>query len=162
MLSGCARAETSECAFTQQIGPIVNPDLTLSAITPLASAFVIDDNEDMLYLLRFLLMRDGFFVHSASTGREASAFIENSDPPDIVITDLMLPHISGFEIITKIRENRAWADVPIIVLSGKVTEADVIRALESGANDYITKPYNPQELSARIKRHVALNRRARV
>ncbi len=137
-------------------------DLTLPAIAPLASALVIDDNEDVLYLLRFLLMRDGFVVHSLSTGRDALAYVEDSEPPDIVITDLMLPHVSGFEIITQIRETPKWADVPIIVLSGKVTEADAIRALESGANDYITKPYNPQELSARIKRHVAMSRGVRV
>lgn len=136
----------------------MKPDLTLPAIAPLASALIIEDNDDVLYLLRFLLMRDGFVVHSASTGRAALEYIEGSEPPDIVITDLMLPHVSGFEIITQIRENPRWADVPIIVLSGKVTEADVIQALESGANDYVTKPYNPQELSARIKRHVALSR----
>lgn len=162
MLNGRARDQGSNRAFPQRIGRIVNLDLTLPAIAPLASALVIDDNEDVLYLLRFLLMRDGFVVHPISTGRDALAYVKDSEPPDIVITDLMLPHVSGFEIITQIRESPKWADVPIIVLSGKVTEADAIRALECGANDYITKPYNPQELSARIKRHVAISRGVRV
>lgn len=135
-------------------------DLTLPAFTPLATALVIDDDEDIAYLLRQLLLRDGFIVHTATNGRDASEFIASAKPTDIVLTDLMLPYVSGFELITQIREDRRWADVPIIVLSGKVTERDAVRALDMGANDYVTKPYSPQELSARIKRHLNLRQRA--
>lgn len=135
-------------------------DLTLPAFTPLATALLVDDDEDIAYLLRLLLLRDGFIVHTATNGRDASEFIESSKPTDIVITDLVLPYASGFELITQIRENRQWKDVPVIVLSGKVTERDTVRALNIGANDYVTKPYNPQELSARIKRHLNFKRRA--
>jgi len=135
-------------------------DLTLPAFTPLATALLIDDDEDIVYLLRLLLLRDGFIVHAATNGRDAKEFIENSKPTDIVITDLMLPYVSGFELITQIRENRQWKNVPVIVLSGKVTERDAVRALDTGANDYVTKPYNPQELSARIKRHLSMRRSA--
>lgn len=135
-------------------------DLTLPAFAPLATALVVDDDEDIVYLLRLLLLRDGFIVHTATNGRDAAEFIACSNPTDIVITDLMLPYVSGFELITQIRENRQWNRVPVIVLSGKVTERDVVRSLEIGANDYVTKPYNPQELSARIKRHLNLQRRA--
>lgn len=127
-------------------------DLTLPAFTPLATALLIDDDEDIVYLLRLLLLRDGFIVHTATNGRDAQEFIATSKPTDIVITDLMLPYASGFELITQIREDRKWKDVPVIVLSGKVTERDAVRALDIGANDYVTKPYNPQELSARIRR----------
>lgn len=135
-------------------------DLTLPAFTPLATALLIDDDEDIVYLLRLLLLRDGFIVHTATNGRDAAEFIAKSKPTDLVITDLMLPYVSGFELITKIREHKKWADVPVIVLSGKVTERDAIRALEMGANDYVTKPYNPHELSARIRRHLNLQKRA--
>jgi len=135
-------------------------DLTLPAFAPLATALVVDDDEDIVYLLRLLLLRDGFLVHTATNGRDAAEFIACSNPTDIVITDLMLPYVSGFELITQIRENRQWNRVPVIVLSGKVTERDAVRSLEIGANDYVTKPYNPQELSARIKRHLNLQRRA--
>lgn len=138
----------------------MNLDLTLPAFKPLATALVVDDEEDIVYLLRFLLLRDGFIVHTASNGREAQEFIASSQPTDIVITDLMLPYVSGFELITQIREDRRWSEVPVIVLTGKVTEQDAVRALELGANDYVTKPYKPQELSARIKRHLNLRRRA--
>ena len=135
-------------------------DLTLPAFAPLATALLVDDDEDIVYLLRLLLLRDGFLVHTATNGRDAAEFIACSNPTDIVITDLMLPYVSGFELITQIRENRQWNRVPVIVLSGKVTERDAVRSLEIGANDYVTKPYNPQELSARIKRHLYLQRRA--
>jgi DNA-binding response OmpR family regulator len=135
-------------------------DLTLPAFTPLATALLVDDDEDIVYLLRLLLLRDGFIVHTATNGRDAAEFIASSKPTDLVLTDLMLPYVSGFELITQIRENRQWRDVPVIVLSGKVTERDAIRALDIGANDYVTKPYNPHELSARIKRHLNLQRRA--
>jgi len=86
--------------------------------------------------------------------------VASSEPTDIVITDLMLPYVSGFELLMQIREDPRWRDVPVVVLSGKVTEGDVVRALDLGANDYVKKPYNPQELSARIKRHVNLKKRA--
>jgi len=135
-------------------------DLTLPAFTPLATALLVDDDEDIVYLVQQLLLRDGFIVHATTNGRDAKEFIATSKPTDIVITDLMLPYVSGFELITQIREDRQWQHVPVIVLSGKVTERAVVRALDIGANDYVTKPYNPQELSARIKRHLNLQRRA--
>jgi DNA-binding response OmpR family regulator len=138
----------------------VNLDLTLPAFEALATALVVDDNEDMVYLLQHLLSRDGFIVHTATNGRDARDFIANSMPTDIVIMDLMLPYVSGTELITRIRESRDWKDVPVVVLSGKVTERAIVHAFEIGANDYVTKPYNPQELRARIKRLLALQRKA--
>ena len=135
-------------------------DLTMPALKPLATALIVDDDEDILYLLRLLLLRDGFIVNTASNGRDARDFIDSSKPTDIVITDLMLPYVSGFELITHMREHPEWKDVPVIVLSGKVTERDAVQALDLGANDYVTKPYSPLELSARVKRHLNLRRRA--
>lgn len=138
----------------------MNLDLTLPSFEALATALVVDDNEDMVYLLQHLLSRDGFIVHTATNGRDARDFIANSMPTDIVIMDLMLPYVSGTELITRIRESRDWKDVPVVVLSGKVTERAIVHAFEIGANDYVTKPYNPQELRARIKRLLALQRKA--
>ena len=135
-------------------------DLTLPAFAPLATALLVDDDEDIVYLLQLLLLRDGFIVHTATNGRDAKEFIESANPTDSVIMDLILTYVSGFELITTILEDRQWKDVPVIVLSGKVTELDVVRALDIGANDYVTKPYSPQELSARIKRHLNLQRSA--
>jgi len=137
----------------------VEPDLTLPAFKPLATALVVDDDEDVAYLLRHMLMRDGFVVRTASNGREALAFFKASKPVDIVLLDLMLPYIDGFELITRIREDARWKDVPIVAISGKVTESDVVKALDQGANDYVTKPYNPRELRARIRRQLNLQGR---
>lgn len=134
-------------------------DRTLPVIKAVDSALLVEGNEDVAYLIRFLLMREGFAVHVATNGRDAENFISKSSPTDIVITDLMLPYINGFELITLIRENILWRDVPVIVLSGKVTEQYIMRSIELGANDYVSKPYRPQELIARIRRLTTRNRR---
>lgn len=130
----------------------MNAELTLPDIECLYSALLVEDSKDISYLLRHMLEREGFVVHSAFSGRSAASHIMSSPPTDVVITDLMLPYIDGFEVITKIREHPLWRDVPIIVLSGKATERDIVRAFEVGANDYVTKPYKPLELLTRIRR----------
>jgi len=73
----------------------------------------------------------------------------------LVLLDLMLPYVSGFQLLSEIRENPAWRHVPVLVVSAKVLESDVVRALDLGANDFITKPFRPQELLARIRRVIA-------
>lgn len=128
-------------------------DLTFPEIEAVASVLVVEDNEDIAYMLGFMLEREGISVRTAANGRDAEEIISKCSPTDAVIMDIMLPYVDGFELITQIRENPLWRDVPIIVLSGKVAEGDIVRALELGANDYVTKPYRPQELIARIRRH---------
>jgi two-component system, OmpR family, alkaline phosphatase synthesis response regulator PhoP len=125
---------------------------TLREVRAIRTALLIEDNADVAYLLRYMLQRDGFAVNTQTNGREAQRYIAESPPPDIVLLDLMLPYIDGFELLEGIRESRTWRDVPVIVVSGKVTERDIVRAIELGANDYVTKPYKPLELSARIAR----------
>lgn len=117
-------------------------------------ALVIEDNEHIAYLLEFMLRRAGYEVTSVGNGRDARAAIDNIEPVDIVLLDLMLPYVSGYQLISEIRENATWQHVPIVVLSAKVLEDDVVRALDLGANDYVTKPYRPQELLARLRRVV--------
>ena len=117
-------------------------------------ALVIEDNEHIAYLLEFMLRRASYDVTCVSNGRDARAAIENIEPVDIVLLDLMLPYVSGYQLISEIRENADWQHVPIVVLSAKVLEDDVVRALDLGANDYVTKPYRPQELLARLRRAV--------
>lgn len=130
----------------------MNVDLTLPEIECVRSALLVEDSEDISCLLRHMLERDGFAVHTVFSGLSAETYIRSSSPTDIVVTDLMLPYVDGFELITKIREHPLWHDVPVIVLSGKATERDIVRAFEVGANDYVTKPYKPLELLARIRR----------
>lgn len=125
---------------------------TLREVKAISTAVLIEDNADVAYLLRFMLQRDGFAVNTIANGRDAQQYIAASPPPDVVILDLMLPYIDGFELLAEIRENSSWRDVPVIVVSGKVAERDIVRAIQLGANDYVTKPYKPLELSARIRR----------
>jgi DNA-binding response OmpR family regulator len=116
---------------------------------------VVEDNEHVAYMLDFLLKRAGYDVIGAANGRDAQAAIENLEPVDVVLLDLMLPYVSGYQLIGEIRDNHDWQHVPIIVLSGKVLEEDVVQALDLGANDYVTKPFRPEELLARLRRMVA-------
>ena len=118
-------------------------------------ALVVEDNEHVAYMLEFLLGRAGYDVIAVSNGRDAQAAIDNIPPVDVILLDLMLPYVSGFQLISEVRENSLWQHVPIVVLSGKVLEEDIVRALDLGANDYVTKPFRPEELLARLRRIVA-------
>ncbi len=132
----------------------MNTELTLSEIEAFSSVLVIEDNEDVAYLLVLILQREGFAVRTLTNGRDASDFIAESSPPDIIVMDLMLPYVDGFELINQVRENFLWRDVPIVVLSGKVAKRDIVRAFELGADDYVTKPFQPKELTARVRQFV--------
>ncbi len=116
---------------------------------------VVEDNEHVSYMLDFLLRRAGYDVIAAPNGRDAQAAIQNLPPVDVVLLDLMLPYVSGYQLIEEIRGDHDWQYVPIVVLSGKVLEEDVVQALDLGANDYVTKPFRPEELLARLRRIVA-------
>ncbi len=122
-------------------------------------ALVVEDNEHVAYMLEFMLERAGYDVTMAANGRDAQAAIENIAPVDVVLLDLMLPYVSGYQLIEEIRDDHDWQYVPIVVLSGKVLEEDIVKALDLGANDYVTKPFRPEELLARLRRVVADNER---
>ena len=113
---------------------------------------VVEDNEHISFMLDFMFRRAGYDVTAVDNGRDAQSAIENLEPFDMIILDLMLPYVSGYQLITEIRDNPVWQRVPILVLSGKVMEEDVVKALELGANDYVTKPFRPAELLARVRR----------
>ena len=129
----------------------------VAKLEPLAThrILVVEDNEHVSYMLDFLLRRAGYEVIVVGNGRDAQAAIENLEPVDAVLLDLMLPYVSGFQLIEEIRAHHDWQHVPIVVLSGKVLEEDIVQALDLGANDYVTKPFRPDELLARLRRIVA-------
>lgn len=112
---------------------------------------VVEDNEDVAYLLRFMLSREGFNVLTAEDGRQATALIVGEEPPDLVLLDIMIPYVNGFQLLEKIKNTAGWKDVPVVMLTSKSQEGDVVRALESGATDYIIKPFQADELLARVK-----------
>lgn len=113
---------------------------------------VIEDERLTYTLLQHLLERRGFAVALATDGRQAETLLHEQEPPALILLDLMLPYTDGFELITAIRQRTEWHEVPIIVLTAKSQERDVVRALEVGANDYVIKPFLPEELIARVRR----------
>ena len=117
-----------------------------------SSAVLVEDDEDTAQLLEFMLVREGFVVHMARDGKEALTLIDSLQPPKIVLLDIMLPFVSGFQLLEHIRKKVEWADTPIIMLTSKHDESVIVRAMEAGASDYVVKPFNWGELIARIKR----------
>lgn len=117
-----------------------------------SSAVLVEDDEDTAQLLEFMLVREGFIVHVAKDGKRALSLIDSVKPPKVVLLDIMLPFISGFQLLEHIRKKNEWADTSVIMLSSKHDESVIVRAIESGASDYVVKPFNWDELIARIKR----------
>lgn len=115
-------------------------------------ALVVEDNEHTAYLLGFMLERVGYAVTTVDNGRDVERLLDVETDVGIVLLDLMLPYVDGFELLTRMRENPHWRHVPVIVVSGKATEADAVRAFDLGADDYVTKPFRAQELLARVRR----------
>ncbi|MFZ5817733.1 MAG: response regulator [Bacillota bacterium] len=111
---------------------------------------VVDDEVSMLELVRYNLAKAGFRVLTAASGREALAVMETAGL-DLVVLDLMLPDLSGFDICRRFRERHR---APILILTARYSESDRVRALEVGADDYITKPFSPRELVARVRAHL--------
>jgi two-component system phosphate regulon response regulator PhoB len=111
---------------------------------------VVDDEEDILELVKYNLEREGFQVHCAKSGEKAlKKALE--DPPELIVLDLMLPGIDGLEVARRLKKNQRAASIPIVMLTAKGEESDIVTGLELGADDYITKPFSPRILVARIK-----------
>jgi DNA-binding response OmpR family regulator len=121
---------------------------------------IVEDNEHAAYLLRTLLERAGYAVVVSPDGRDALAKLGSMDPVDLVILDLMLPYVSGYQVLLEARQNPRWQRVPIVVVTGRTLEMDAVRALETGANDFVRKPFSPEELIARVRRAIELQRSA--
>lgn len=119
---------------------------------------VVEDNEHASYLMRCLLERAGFDVTVSPDGRDALAKLESMDPVDVVLLDLMLPYVSGYQVLIEARKNVKWLKVPIIVVTARTLEMDAVRALETGANDFVRKPFRPDELVARVRRAIEIGR----
>jgi two-component system phosphate regulon response regulator PhoB len=111
---------------------------------------VIDDEPDLLELVRINLKQAGYEVETAETGRDALEQLRRS-APDLVVLDLMLPDVSGTEICRRMRGDAELAEIPIIMLTAKADEVDRVVGLELGADDYVTKPFSPRELTLRVR-----------
>ena len=111
---------------------------------------VVDDEEDILELVRFNLAKEGYQVICATTGEKAVE-ITRSELPDLVVLDLMLPGMDGLEVAKFLKNDPDTQNIPIVMLTAKGEESDVVTGLELGADDYVTKPFSPRILVARVK-----------
>lgn len=115
------------------------------------SILIVDDEEDVLELVRYNLNRGGYHIETASSGEEALTKARKR-LPDLVILDLMLPGIDGLEVCRQLKRDTKTDHIPIIMLTAKGEEADIVSGLELGADDYVTKPFSPKVLNARVRR----------
>jgi len=119
---------------------------------------VIEDDDDILELIRYNLNKEGFNVSGVGSGEEGVSQAR-ANPPDLIILDLMLPGIDGFEVCRELRGDPKTAHIPLIMLTARGEEADIVSGLELGADDYIIKPFSPRVLLARIR--TVLRRKAK-
>ena len=122
------------------------------------SVLVVDDDPVILRLLQVNFELEGISVATAVDGEEGLNMVQ-SDPPDLVISDIMMPKVNGLELLAALRSSPETSAMPVILLSAKAQVADVQRGLELGADDYVTKPFDPLELIDRVYKVLAKSRR---
>jgi len=110
---------------------------------------VVDDEPDITALVAYHLARAGYRVSTANTGQDALK-AAREERPDVVVLDLMLPGVSGYEVLRELRKQKDTGDIGVILLTARREEADRIKGLSLGADDYLTKPFSPQELTLRV------------
>ena len=127
---------------------------------PQAKILIVEDEKDVLELIRYNLDRAGYETDTALTGRQALDKAIDFGP-DLVLLDLMLPEIDGLEVCDNLKSNAETADIPVIMLTAKSTEQDILTGFAMDAADYITKPFSPRDLLARIRNCPASKSRRR-
>ena len=111
---------------------------------------VVDDEEDILELVRFNLEREGFEVSTAETGEKALA-AARAQHPDLLVLDLMWPGVDGLEVCRQLKSDAQTSRIPIVMLTARGDDTDIVKGFELGADDYVTKPFSPRVLTARVR-----------
>jgi len=111
----------------------------------------VDDEKHIVRLVQVNLERAGYTVITANDGKEALEKV-NEENPDLVVLDVMMPYMDGFEVLQNLRRSPATRDIPVIMLTAKAQDADVFKGWQSGVDCYLTKPFNPMELLSFVKR----------
>jgi two-component system alkaline phosphatase synthesis response regulator PhoP len=117
---------------------------------PRERVLVVDDEQDLLELVSYNLNKEGFRVTCVATGEEALS-VAKKELPDLIVLDLLLPAVDGLEVCRLLKMDSRTQHIPILMLTAKSEEADVVTGLEMGADDYVTKPFSPRVLVARVK-----------
>ena len=115
------------------------------------TVLAVDDEKSIVRLVQINLQRAGYNVVTASDGKQALDMIE-AEPPDMVISDVMMPFMDGFELLKRLKQNPVTRELPIIMLTAKAMDSDVYEGWRAGADFYLTKPFNPQELLMWVRR----------
>lgn len=111
---------------------------------------IIEDEPPLYKLLAYTLKKEGYQITWAKDGEEALKCIEN-EKPDLIVTDIMIPYINGLQVLEHTKKNPETSDIPFVILSSKALEQDIITGLKMGGADYITKPFNPEEVLLRVQ-----------
>lgn len=117
---------------------------------------LVEDDEMSAELVRFLVQRQGYAFEHVSDGQKAINLLKE-EPPAALILDWLLPFVDGMTVLEAVRKSATWSSVPVLVLTGKSREEDIVKALDAGANDFIAKPFQPAELTARLKRMIRIS-----
>ena len=119
---------------------------------------VVEDEADVAEMIRYNLGKEGYDVRLASNGTDALRQVKEARP-DVILLDIMVPHLNGWEICRRLKQDRETVAIPVIMVTGRVEEGDKVLGFEMGADDYVTKPFSPRELLARVR---AVSRRGRL
>ena len=146
MLLSPANPERIEVTGARQL----NQPLPKSRVMSRERILVVDDEEDLLELVNYNLSREGYRVETVATG-EAALAAARRHLPDLIVLDLLLPNVDGLEVCRLLKSDPQTKAIPVIMLTAKSEESDMVTGLELGADDYMTKPFSPRVLLARIK-----------
>ena len=119
---------------------------------------VVDDDHDILRIVQFFLSKQKFKVHTANNGEEALAVLEVNPDIELILSDVMMPKLNGLELLKKVRSNEKYSEIPMILISAEGETSQKVIGLNMGADDFITKPFNFDELMARVRNHLRLRR----
>jgi two-component system, sensor histidine kinase and response regulator len=132
---------------------IMRNDVTLNQNTP--NILIVDDAPNNLQILGYILECEGYKIHKALSGLTALQLVDKIKP-DLILLDIMMPGMNGFEVCSKIKENQKLNEIPIIIISALNDTSNIVRAFNDGAADYITKPFQAEEVKARVATHLKL------
>jgi two-component system phosphate regulon response regulator PhoB len=122
-----------------------------------ARVLVVEDEPDVAEMIRYNLGKEGYDVRVVGNGTDALRQVKEARP-DLILLDIMVPHLNGWEICRRLKQDRETVAIPVIMVTGRTEEGDKVLGLEMGADDYVTKPFSPRELLARVR---AVSRRGR-
>src|SRR5262249_49723810 len=149
------RGETSPVSATGEVGQAMGRRRATPGVEPAAAksvgrVLVVEDERDVAEVIRYNLAKEGYEVTLAGSWPDGLRLAREATP-DLVLLDIMVPQLNGWEVCRRLKQDRDTAGIPVIMVTGRVEEGDKVLGLEMGADDYVTKPFSPRELIARVR-----------